>query len=225
MNPHLSRLTLAAVTTVALGLGAVACTGADTDPAPSKTAAGAATAAGTASGGGTGGAAGASPARSSAAPVPATTGGNQAASRCHTSELKADVQIQPDHPGSAMVMLVNKGTRSCTVFGYLGFGGLLADNSRLDVTTARVAQPGPPTQITLKPGTTAFSGLTWAPCDKSDTNCRVLSGLVVTPPDETTQLTATVLGTDGKTVPQLTVSATGLKTGTLQPSNQGVLLP
>ncbi|MEW1914851.1 DUF4232 domain-containing protein [Kitasatospora sp. NPDC085895] len=217
MNPRLSRPTLAAVTTVALGLGAVACTG-DADPAPSKTAAGAA------SGGGTGGAAGAFPARSSAARVPAAAGG-QAASRCHTSELKADVQIQPDRPGSAMVMLVNKGTRSCTVFGYPGFGGLLADNSRIDVTTARVAQPGPPTQITLKPGTTAFSGLAWAPCDKSDTSCRVLSGLVVTPPDETTQLTAAVIGTDGKAVPQLTVSAAGLKAGTLQPSNQGVLLP
>lgn len=144
MNPRLSRLTLAAATTVALGLGAVACTGGDADPAPSKTTAGAA------SGGGTGGAAGASPARSSTAPVPAATGGDQAASRWHTSELKADVQIQPDRPGSAMVMLLNKGTRTCTVFGYPGFGGLLADNSRIDVTTARVAQPGPPTPITLR---------------------------------------------------------------------------
>ncbi|MER5202425.1 DUF4232 domain-containing protein [Streptomyces sp. NPDC002825] len=133
--------------------------------------------------------------------------GDQAAGRCHTSELKADVKIQPDRPGSAMVMLVNKGTRTCTVFGYLGSGGLLADNSRVDMTTARVAQPWPPTQITLKPGTTAFSGLAWAPCGKPDASCRVLSGLVVTPPDETTQLTAAVLGADGKAVPQLTVSA------------------
>jgi hypothetical protein len=52
----------------------------------------------------------------------------------------------------------------------------------------------------------------------------VLAGLVVTPPDETTQLTATVLGTDGKPVVQFPVAKAGFTVGTLQPSNQGVLL-
>jgi hypothetical protein len=53
----------------------------------------------------------------------------------------------------------------------------------------------------------------------------VLTGLVMTPPNETTQLTANVIGLDGQQVPQLPVSSAGLRVGTLQPTNEGVLLP
>ncbi|MFD9125474.1 DUF4232 domain-containing protein, partial [Kitasatospora sp. NPDC059571] len=164
------------------------------------------------------------------APAGAATGSAKASAaapsgsdRCRTTELKADVQLQGT-PGSAMVMLTNRGDRTCTVKGYLGYGGLLADNSRSDVATTRVPQPGAPVTVTLKPGTTAFSGLKWTLCDKADASCQVLAGVVVTPPDETTQLTATVYGTDAKTVLQLPVAKAGFTVGTLQPSSQGVLL-
>ncbi|MDH6114786.1 hypothetical protein P3T36_001137 [Kitasatospora sp. MAP12-15] len=225
MTPRSARLTrgvAVAITGVALTLGAVACNddnSSTSSPATSAAAGGSgssatAGAASTAAGGAKGGAG--STASGAAA---------KASDRCHTADLRADVQLQPSGAGTAMVMLVNKGARTCTVDGYLGYGGLLADNSRLAVSTARTPYPGPPVRVTLKPGTTAFSGLKWSLCDKSDTSCKVLAGVVVTPPDETTQLTAQVLGLDGKPVPQLLVSSAGFTVGSLQPSNEGVLLP
>ncbi|MFH8381582.1 DUF4232 domain-containing protein [Kitasatospora sp. NPDC018058] len=87
----------------------------------------------------------------------------------------------------------------------------------------REPHPGPPVPVTLKSGTTAFAGLEWSDCAKSDPTCHVPSGLRQTPPDETTQLIADVQGVDAKPVVQLLVSAAGLTTGSLQPSNQSVV--
>ncbi|MGW3044647.1 DUF4232 domain-containing protein [Kitasatospora sp. NPDC001159] len=84
----------------------------------------------------------------------------------------------------------------------------------------RAPHPGPPVLITLKPGTTVFAGLKWSACAKSDPTCHILSGRQLTPPDETTPLIADVRGGNAKPVVQLLVSATGLTTGPLQPSNQ-----
>jgi hypothetical protein len=213
------RAAAAVTAALTLTLGAVGCSSSGTTaaaPAASPAAAGAAAPGA--------GAASASPAaQADAAPTAAAAATATGPDRCHTSELKADVQLQGT-PGSAMVMLTNKGDRTCTVKGYLGYGGLLADNSRVDVATSRVARPGAPVTVTLKPGTTAFSGLKWTLCDKADATCQVLAGIVVTPPDETTQVTATVYGTDAKTVLQLPVARAGFTVGTLQPSSQGVLL-
>ncbi|MGK4578814.1 DUF4232 domain-containing protein [Kitasatospora sp. HPMI-4] len=230
MNPRPSRFAAAVVTVALLGLGATACSG---ESASGATPAGGSQPPAPASAGGrsTGEAVektGAAKATSPAATHPGARGASgtpAATQRCHTDELRADVQLQPDRPGSAMVMLVNKGSRTCTVYGYLGYGGLLADNSRVEVPTTRVPYPGPSVQAVLKPGTTAFSGLAWSACDKADPSCKVLAGLVVTPPNETTQLTAQVIGVDGQQVPQLLVSSAGLRVGSLQPSNEGVLLP
>lgn len=222
-----ARAAAAVAAGLALALGAVACNDTETSGGSAAPAASAPVAAASA------------PASAAAEPRPAgaaaaTTAGATAkasgskapagtTTRCHTGDLKAEVQVQPDG-GKAMVMLTNTGSRTCTVKGYLGYGGLLADNSRVDTATKRVAQPGPPVSVTLKPGTTAFSGLAWESCDKADPTCHVLAGVVVTPPDETTQLTADLLGTDGQQAAQLLVSAAGFTVGTLQPSNQGVLL-
>ncbi|MEV7025484.1 DUF4232 domain-containing protein [Kitasatospora sp. NPDC093558] len=192
-------------TVLVLGLGAAAC---NDDTASTSAATTAATAAATG-------------AASKSAPAPTSSG--KASTRCHTADLKTDVQLQPDFPGSAMVMLTNKGSRTCTVNGYLGYGGLGADNSPIVTGSSRVAHPGAPVEVSLKPGTSAFSGVKWASCDKADPKCKVLAGITVTPPDETTQLTANVIGVDGKPVDQLTVSAAGFTVGSLQPVNQGVV--
>jgi hypothetical protein len=124
-----------------------------------------------------------------------------------------------------MTMLTNKGSRTCTVNGYLTYRGLLADNSAVAVPTKHQAHPGTPVPITLKSGTSAFSGVKWTSCDKADASCKVLAGVQVTPPEETTHVTATVLGTDGRTLLQLTVSAGGFTAGSLQPASQGVVFP
>ncbi|MFI9269122.1 DUF4232 domain-containing protein [Kitasatospora sp. NPDC052896] len=230
MNPTtLTRGAAVALTTLALALGVAACnddgsgSGAAVSAAPS---AGSSAAAGGGAATGTGGAGSTGTGSTKTVPAgkntPAAGSTAVAASnRCHTGDLKADVQLQS--AGSAMVMLTNTSARTCTVDGYLGYGGLLADNSQVNLPTNRVAYPGAPSLITLKPNTTAFSGLKWSGCDKSDATCHVLAGAVVTPPNETTQLTANVLGTDGQPVTQFDVSSAGLTVGSLQPSNEGVV--
>ncbi|MDH6132161.1 hypothetical protein P3T37_001546 [Kitasatospora sp. MAA4] len=221
MNPRASRLTrnlAVAITGAGLALGAVACND-DVTSTSSPTATATATVTATA----TATAASSAAARASAPAKPTAAGTARASDRCHTGDLRADIQLQLGGTGSAMVMLVNKSARTCTVDGYLGYGGLLADNSRVTVPTTRSPYPGPPSLITLKPGTTAFSGLKWSTCDKGDVSCKVLAGVVVTPPDETTQLTANVLGLDGAMLPQLLVSSAGFIEGSLQPSNEGVV--
>ncbi|MFI9363449.1 DUF4232 domain-containing protein [Kitasatospora sp. NPDC053057] len=149
------------------------------------------------------------------------TAARSTVARCTTGELRATVQLQA--AGSAMVILENKGGHTCTLFGYPGYRGLRADNRPEALAVKRAPHPGPPEKVTLKPGTAAFAGLKWSACQKSDRSCHVISGLQLTPPDETKQLTAKVLGLDGKPVTQLTVSAAGLTTGSLQPVSQGVV--
>ncbi|WP_344640373.1 DUF4232 domain-containing protein [Kitasatospora cystarginea] len=203
---------------LALGLGATACN--DEVSSTSATPVAPAGAAGTSGAPG-------KPATSAQAAGAAASGTSasdgKVSTRCHTADLKADVQLQPDHPGSAMVMLTNKSTRTCTVHGYLGYGGLLADNSPVVTGSSRVAHPGQPIEVSLKPGVSAFSGLKWTSCDKADPTCKVLAGITITPPDETTQLNANLLGVDGKPVLQLTVSPSGFTVGSLQPVSQGVV--
>ncbi|MFI9363450.1 DUF4232 domain-containing protein [Kitasatospora sp. NPDC053057] len=143
--------------------------------------------------------------------------------RCKADELAVTVQLQD--AGSAMVLLTAKDGRTCTLFGYPGYGGLRADNSVDPLTAKREPYPGAPTAITLKPNTTAFAGLKWNSCDKADPSCHVITGLQLTPPDETKPVTTQVIGLDGQPVTQLLVSAQGLTTGSLQPSNQGVVFP
>ncbi|WP_316527729.1 DUF4232 domain-containing protein [Kitasatospora brasiliensis] len=144
-----------------------------------------------------------------------------AGSRCKSDEISATVQLKG--AGSALLTIKNKSNHNCTLYGYAGFGGLRADNSADALTANRDAHPGPATLVTLKPDKAGYAGLKWSACDKSDASCHVLTGLQVTAPDETTPVTAEVLGTDGKPVSQLLVSAAGLTTGTLQKSNDKVL--
>ncbi|MFE9427949.1 DUF4232 domain-containing protein [Kitasatospora sp. NPDC006697] len=209
---RIGKAVAVAATTVALAMGAVACndddgsTGAANPPAASHSAAASALAKPTAQPGQGG----------SGTAKPAANG-----NRCRTDELKAEIQIEPPigNNSSALLKLANVGNRTCDLTGYAGLGGLLADNSQLSLDTNRVPFPFPPTtQNLIKPGDNAFAGLKWAPCDKGDETCHVLAGLVVTPPDQTTQLTADLKGLDNRQVIQLTVSKAGITIGTLQPT-------
>jgi hypothetical protein len=213
-----------AATVLALGLGAVACnddasstSASSTSAAPPAGSGGAGASAKPTTPGGSG---------SSVTPAAPASHGGKAADRCHTADLKADIQMQPlpDAP-TAMVMLTNKSSRTCTVYGYLGYGGRLSDGNSTVVTgSSRVAHPGQPVEVSLKPGVSAFSGLKWSTCDKAEPTCKVLDAITITPPDETTQLTADLIGIDGKPVHQvLTVSAAGFTVGSLQPISQGVV--
>ncbi|MFI2607533.1 DUF4232 domain-containing protein [Kitasatospora sp. NPDC018619] len=147
--------------------------------------------------------------------------GQAAGSRCKGDDIAATVQLKG--PGSALLTIKNKSDHNCTLYGYPGFAGLKADNSPEALDARTDAHPGPAVLVTLKPGKSGYAGLKWSACDKADASCHVLAGLQVTAPDETKAVTAEVLGTDGKPVAQLLVSAAGLTTGTLQPNNEKVL--
>lgn len=205
-----------ALASLTLGLGAAGCGGGGSQANPSQTTSAGPTGSSSSAPASTGPHSSASAGHSTA-----VTHGGTGSDRCHVADLKADIQVQKD--GSAMAVLTHKGSRTCTVNGYLNYRGLLADNSAVVVMTKHVAHPGAPVLVTLKPGTSAFSGLKWASCDKADASCRVLAGVQVTPPGDTAHLTATVIGTDGKAQQQLTVSSAGFTAGSLQPASQGVV--
>jgi hypothetical protein len=217
-----------AASTVALALGAVACNDdtSSTGSNPPATAAPSASHTGAAGGSGGSGSGGSTGGSGTAKPTPKQSQSGSAkpvasGNRCRTDELKAYIQLEPPlgNTNSALLKLANVGNRSCDLSGYAGLGGLLADNSRLSLNTNRVPFPFPPTDTnTIKPGDNAFAGIKWNPCDKADTTCHVLGGLLVTPPDQTTQLTAEITGEDNKPLQQLTVSAAGITIGTLQPT-------
>jgi hypothetical protein len=163
--------------------------------------------------------------RAAAAHASAGPAAGKAAPRCRATHLKADINMQDAE--SALVALTNKGNRTCTVNGYLSYSGLGADNKPINVSTRRVPYPGPPMLTNIKPGETAFSGLKWTTCNKADVKCKVLFGVTVTLPEDKARITATVFGADGKPAEDaaLNVGADGFTTGSIQPSNQSVLLP
>ncbi|GAA1969694.1 DUF4232 domain-containing protein [Kitasatospora viridis] len=215
-----------AASTVALAMGAVACnddgsgSGTANPPAASHAAGGSASGGSTGATGGSGGSGGAG----------ASTGGSggagsakpsSTADRCRPDELKAYIQMEPPlgNMSAGLLKLANVGKRTCDITGYPGLGGLLADNSQINLNTTRVPYPFPPTdKITIKPGDNAFAGMKWNSCDKGDTTCHVLGGLVVTPPDQKSQLVAELTGLDNKPVIQVLVSSAGITVGTLQPT-------
>jgi hypothetical protein len=228
---RITKAAAVAASTVALALGAVACNddGSSNSGNPPATAAVSAAPGGahspstsggsgngTGSGNGSGSSGGSSAGGGTAKPVPA-------ADRCRTDELKASLQFEPPigNMTSALLKLSNVGKRTCEVTGYPGLGGLRADNSQIDLKTTRVPFPFPPTSqysTVLKPGANAFAGLKWSPCDKGDASCQVVTGMVVTPPDQTTQVNADISGLENKPVDQFTISPQGITVGTLQPT-------
>lgn len=143
------------------------------------------------------------PPRAAATPSPAasngnaagagggSSGGSQSPGRCHTSMLSA--HVVPGQPGAgqhyAELVLTNTSGSTCHLYGYPGMQLLSAPGGHIPTAVDR--QPGSEQLVTLAPGKQASSLLHWtivpgtgegSPCEPS------ASGLIVTPPDETTQL-------------------------------------
>jgi hypothetical protein len=180
----------AAALTVAAGCGtsshgASSNAAARASSAPSSPSAAAPGAAGTASQGPV------SPAATGSSGKASAASGSQATSRCHTSMLAA--HVSPGQPGAgqryAGLVLTNTSGTRCQLYGYPGLQLVTATGAR--VPTAVERQPGSEPLISLAPGQQASSQLHWtvvpgtgegSPCEPTP------SGLIVTPPDETTAL-------------------------------------
>ncbi|MFF4825528.1 DUF4232 domain-containing protein [Streptomyces sp. NPDC001312] len=109
--------------------------------------------------------------------------------RCHTSELTASVGRE--NPGAGQenfpVVLTNTSGRTCTVRGYPGAAFVDASGRQLGPDPKRSS--GTPTTVTLKPGQSAWAGLTFSNPGVSGAKTATPASLIVTPPDERDHLT------------------------------------
>ncbi|MDI1454926.1 DUF4232 domain-containing protein [Streptomyces sp. ATE26] len=116
----------------------------------------------------------------------AESGGKTAATgtRCHTSELRA--AVGRNNPGAGQenfpIVLTNKSARTCTLHGYPGAAFVNASGSQLGPDPKRSS--GSPATVTLKPGQSAWAGLTFSNPEVSEAKTARPAGLVITPPDE-----------------------------------------
>ncbi|GAA2736574.1 DUF4232 domain-containing protein [Streptomyces nogalater] len=115
------------------------------------------------------------------AAVPATSAGG---SRCHTSELRASVGR--NDPGAGQenfpVVLTNTSGRTCTLRGYPGAAFVNASGGQVGADPKRA--PGTPVTVTVRPGQSAWAGLTFSNPEVSGARAATPAGLLVTPPDE-----------------------------------------
>ncbi|GGV14377.1 lipoprotein [Streptomyces filipinensis] len=141
----------------------------------------------------------ATPSDSASASAPRTTGSAggggttataAASTRCHTSELRA--AVGRNDPGAGQenfpVVLTNRSGRTCTLHGYPGAAFVNASGTQIGPDPRR--EPGSPTTITLRPGQSAWAGLTFSNPGISGARTATPAALLITPPDERDALKA-----------------------------------
>ncbi|MFD4263333.1 DUF4232 domain-containing protein [Streptomyces sp. NPDC058534] len=121
--------------------------------------------------------------------APSDTAGSASASartdgRCHTSELRATVGRVDPGAGQRNfpVVLTNTADRSCTLYGYPGAAFVDASGKQLGPDPER--EPASPQTVTLTPGESAWSGLSFSSPQISGARTATPAALLVTPPDE-----------------------------------------
>ncbi|WP_112468386.1 DUF4232 domain-containing protein [Streptomyces triticisoli] len=196
-SPSVHRAALLAGSVAVLGLLTACGSGGGTSGAPQQVSGTAAPATGDTT---AGTAPGTNPATSSGAAPPSSattgtahgTGGTRTAAtstRCHTSGLRASVGR--NDPGAGQenfpVVLTNTSGRTCTVRGYPGAAFVDAAGRQLGPDPRR--SPGTPTTVTLRPGRSAWAGLTFSNPQVSGARTATPAALIVTPPDERDHLT------------------------------------
>ncbi|MFH8445470.1 DUF4232 domain-containing protein [Streptomyces sp. NPDC018026] len=223
------KLTIAAMA-LAAGLSLTACQN-DDDAAGQSTAPPAASTEAS-SGGGSGSAGSDSAGSDSAGESPNGTGGTdgtggsggtggagedgKTAAKCSTDELEItaiDATVGGDTEGTVAVDLKNGGGRDCSMAGYAGVD--LKTNYGT-VSAERTGDPAP--RIVLKDGETVTFGITYPINDTGGSGVRI-TGLVVTPPDETKSVTLDWPG--GASLPVTDGSGTSVRVGPLGSAGQG----
>lgn len=110
--------------------------------------------------------------------------------RCHTADLSAHLTGSDAGAGQryAGLVLTNTSSKPCTLYGYVGIGLLGKDGA---MPTNLIRDAGPQHHLTVSPGESAATSLHWSaiPGRGEDSGCPAPTGVQITPPDETTQLT------------------------------------
>ncbi|SDS70008.1 DUF4232 domain-containing protein [Actinoplanes derwentensis] len=156
-------------------------------------------------------------------PATATTTRVPVKGECAAADLA--VSISPQQTGETdelgMVIITNNGRRNCTVKGWLTLALHNAAGEPVDVPTQNVNEPGAPTTVKIQKGGSAFAGIKWTQCDKSDAACGV-GNAIGWSLDGTVKDTFAEL--DSLPDPeQNTLTMKALKVGTFQPVRQGVV--
>ncbi|MFE6426050.1 MULTISPECIES: DUF4232 domain-containing protein [Streptomyces] len=144
------------------------------------------------------------------------SGENGKAARCRTDELEItaiDATVGGDDRGTVAVDLKNGGGRDCSLAGHAGVD-LKTDSGTL--SAERTGEPAP--SVVLKDGERITFGITYPINDSGGSGVRI-TGLVVTPPDETKSVTLDWPG--GATLPVTDGSGTPVQVGPLGSAGQG----
>lgn len=127
---------------------------------------------------------------------PAAGGSSSQPDRCHTDGLSLSAAGQPNGGAGNFVQefgLTNRGGAACTFFGYVGMALIDAGGNVLPTRVVRDTGSRFPfaqrAQYRVQPGATAPFWVHWEDVVvASQPGCTSSAGVVVTPPDETTQL-------------------------------------
>ncbi|MGW8631804.1 DUF4232 domain-containing protein [Streptomyces sp. NPDC055793] len=146
----------------------------------------------------------------------AGSGESDKTGKCRTDELKfkaMDATIGGDTEGTVAVELTNGGGRECAISGYAGVD--LKTNSGT-LSAKRSGEPVVPG--TLKDGETVAFGIHYPINDSGGSGVRI-TGLVVTPPDETKSVTLDWPG--AATLPVTDGTGSPVKVGPIGSAGQG----
>ncbi|MEW2072828.1 DUF4232 domain-containing protein [Streptomyces sp. NPDC017966] len=142
--------------------------------------------------------------------------GQSATGKCRTDELEVtatDSTIEGDPEGSVAVEFTNGGGRDCTISGYAGVD--LKTNAG-SLSAERTGEQAP--SVTLKDGESVAFGITYPVNDSGGSGIRI-TGLVVTPPDETKSVTLDWPG--AASLPVTDGSGSSVQVGPIGSAGQG----
>ncbi|MDN3260475.1 DUF4232 domain-containing protein [Streptomyces sp. CSDS2] len=136
--------------------------------------------------------------------------------KCRTDELEVkamDNTIDGDPDGTVAVEFTNGGGRDCVMSGYAGVD--LKTNAG-SLSAKRTGEPA--SRVVLKDGESVAFGITYPVNDSGGSGVRI-TGLVVTPPDETKSVSLRWPG--AATLPVTDGSGTPVKVGPIGSAGQG----
>ncbi|MFD0341647.1 DUF4232 domain-containing protein [Streptomyces sp. NPDC127117] len=215
------KLTFAALA-VAAGLSLTACQNGEDDPgqgAPPAASGAASASGGSGSGGADQGAGKDSDGKGSGGQGTAAGTGsdvNGKVGKCRTDELEitaSDSTVGGDTEGTVAVQLKNGGGRDCVLSGYAGVDLKTSSGSLSAERTGEKSTP-----MTLKDGKSVYFGISYPVNESGGSGVRV-TGLVVTPPDETKSVTLDWPG--AATLPVTDGSGSQVKVGPMGSAGQG----
>lgn len=140
------------------------------------------------------------------------------ASPCSAEDYKVDLIPQPDRPGVNLLAVTNTSDQACPVSRVTSLTPQDMTGSPIDgVPSEEVDIPGPPTEISLEPGRTAFAGVHFELGDKNEVPAA--TGFRASLSDTSGDVNVNVESGDQE---YLDFPIKSMQIGTLQPSAQGV---